>query len=556
MNRQLTRITRIFIITVIVTTVAMLTYSCHSDRREHLAMDRAEQLMETYPDSSLAILDSLDPANIHGRAGKARFALLRSMALDKNYIDTTDFSVLQPAIDYYLSHGNPDQKLRTYYYQGCIYINRNEEDSAMIAFLNGLELNDKVTDSLTLCRLYMSKGVLHYIQNEISEDAKSNLKAGDIAKKIGNTELQLKANIKAWDCFVLLHDKSKADSLKALCIEECNLQHNNLDRLIPQLIIHVNEFGSTKEKRDSLNKYASWGQWTQKNIGVLVHGYSQIGEGKKAMCYLDSVVSPVSRMDSLYYHAIKAEALEAASIYEDALRTYRVYMHLAEEEHAKQLDHNITFVCEQFELEKEKYRQINRRDRIIACAIILVLILTILSIWIFYRLRVQRLITSTLQSKIHELELEESRLTRIIDENAGNRLPSSLRNILKQRVGLLNGIIASEITKNESHSKTFDNWLNAINKDKSEFLASIRETMTAMYPEMMRELVESELTEREIDYVCLYAIGLTGKEIGVYLNNKNHYNIAASIRKKLDINDSHVHIGKFISEMFYSSGRP
>ena len=116
--------------------------------------------------------------------------------------------------------------------------------------------------------------------------------------------------------------------------------------------------------------------------------------------------------------------------------------------------------------------------------------------------------------------------------------------------------IASEITNNDRHAKAFGNWLKAVNQDKSEFLASIRENMTAMYPEMMRKLVGSELTDREIDYVCLYAIGLTGKEIGVYLDNRNHYNIAASIRKKLGINDSRIQIGKFISEMFAKSGKP
>ena len=36
-----------------------------------------------------------------------------SMALDKNYIDTTTFDIIQPAIDYYLSKGNADEKLRT-----------------------------------------------------------------------------------------------------------------------------------------------------------------------------------------------------------------------------------------------------------------------------------------------------------------------------------------------------------------------------------------------------------------------------------------------------------
>ena len=80
-------------------------------------LDAADSLMELRPDSSLIILDSIQPSALNERGLKARYALLKSMALDKNYVDTTTFDVLQPAIDYYLENGTPDEKLRTYYYQ-------------------------------------------------------------------------------------------------------------------------------------------------------------------------------------------------------------------------------------------------------------------------------------------------------------------------------------------------------------------------------------------------------------------------------------------------------
>lgn len=80
-----------------------------SDRR----MDRAESVMNASPDSALLLLDSITPQSLSGSRRKARYALLRSIALDKNYIDTTNFDVLQPAIDYFLMKGSPDEKLKT-----------------------------------------------------------------------------------------------------------------------------------------------------------------------------------------------------------------------------------------------------------------------------------------------------------------------------------------------------------------------------------------------------------------------------------------------------------
>lgn len=62
----------------------------------------AENLMNTKPDSALTLLKNIPVTNIKGKEITAKYALLKSMALDKNYIDTTTFDVLQPAIDYYL----------------------------------------------------------------------------------------------------------------------------------------------------------------------------------------------------------------------------------------------------------------------------------------------------------------------------------------------------------------------------------------------------------------------------------------------------------------------
>ena len=65
-------------------------------------MDMAENFLSSKPDSALTILESIPVTNIKGKKVAARYALLKSMALDKNYIDTTTFDVLQPAIDYYI----------------------------------------------------------------------------------------------------------------------------------------------------------------------------------------------------------------------------------------------------------------------------------------------------------------------------------------------------------------------------------------------------------------------------------------------------------------------
>ena len=79
----------------------------HSDLE--FKLDTAEQLMQNKPDSALYLLSNIPASKIKGKRCKARYALLKSIALDKNYIDTTSFEVIQPALDYYLEYGNADE---------------------------------------------------------------------------------------------------------------------------------------------------------------------------------------------------------------------------------------------------------------------------------------------------------------------------------------------------------------------------------------------------------------------------------------------------------------
>ena len=68
-------------------------------------LDTAESVINERPDSTLAIIKSIDTLSLNSKAMKARYSLLHAMALDKNYIDTTDVNIVMPAVEYYQKHG-------------------------------------------------------------------------------------------------------------------------------------------------------------------------------------------------------------------------------------------------------------------------------------------------------------------------------------------------------------------------------------------------------------------------------------------------------------------
>ena len=50
-------------------------------------LDLAESCMNSYPELALRTIDSIDTRFLLSRSRKARYALLKTMALDKNFID-------------------------------------------------------------------------------------------------------------------------------------------------------------------------------------------------------------------------------------------------------------------------------------------------------------------------------------------------------------------------------------------------------------------------------------------------------------------------------------
>ena len=75
-----------------------ISVGCNRDEKNEASqqMNIAENLLDTAPDSALIILDAIKEDELYNREMKARYSLLKSIALDKNYIDTTTFDVLQP----------------------------------------------------------------------------------------------------------------------------------------------------------------------------------------------------------------------------------------------------------------------------------------------------------------------------------------------------------------------------------------------------------------------------------------------------------------------------
>ena len=124
-------------------------------------LNEAENWMDENPELALSALKTIEPSELEREAHQARYALLYSQALDKNYIDSTNDSLISIAVDYYKDTEEVRPKFFSYYYLGRIYTNANELTKAMLAFMEAEQLVDELGDDYYAGLLYERMGVIY-----------------------------------------------------------------------------------------------------------------------------------------------------------------------------------------------------------------------------------------------------------------------------------------------------------------------------------------------------------------------------------------------------------
>lgn len=534
--------------------------ACSQNREVLDKLELADNLMNTKPDSSLLILESLSQEKLKTKKERARYSLLMSMALDKNYIDTTTFEVLQPAIDYYLKQGTPDEKLRTYYYQGRIYQNQKNEEQALKSFMDAAAYRNEVTDSLTLGNLLVAQATIYISQYKTEEFIKNNLEAADIYSDIGKFNYQLKCFSNAINGLCIIEDKEKADSLINLgsgLVQEHGIGESDL---FTSILTYLLRFGTEKEIATFLNNNQDL-KLDQDDAINFGFGFSKIGENKRALDYLSSIQISENIQDSLKLTAVKTEILENAGLYKEALQEYKTFSSMLERRQYELISKDLLSVERRYEMEKTNMLEIQRKNNVIWIVLTIVFALLIVVGIIYYHYKLgkakNRLINEektilqlekeNLILQITKLEEESYSLKEVIEKQKDIAPP--IKDVLNNRLELLNGLLAKEITNNESYAKSYNKWIETIRKDKTEFMNSNRMAFSASHPALIKYLEERGLTLDEINYTCLYALGLRGKEIGEYLQLKRHYNISSDIRRKLNIDEHETNIGIYIRKL-------
>ena len=152
-----------------------------------------------------------------------------------------------------------------------------------------------------------------------------------------------------------------------------------------------------------------------------------------------------------------------------------------------------------------------------------------------------------LSHRVEQLEDESETLKNLIEDKKD--LPEEVRATLRIRMQMLNALLAGYITDNDQLEKPYDKWVRELTENTDSFMNSNRLAFQASHPKFIKYFEDHGLTNSEINYVCLYAIGLKGKEVGNYIKKRSHVNTSSAIRKKLGIDKYETNIGIYVRRL-------
>ena len=310
---------------------SVLLCSCsRSNDTSRLVYD-IENYIESRPDSALAVLQSLDTRQLHSDKDRAKYALYLSMALDKNYIDKTDFDVLQPAIDYFSKHGSATDKLRTFYYQGIIYFYRNEFESALSSFVVSLEEGENSNDELTKARNLYVQSYIYSTLYDWNKYISTSREASVYYKKNNRYDEYLDCLIRIMRGYDIINNHEKAIEYMKLCEENLQYVSNSTkNSFFSMYLLTLSDDLPISKTEDIISKYLD--NTTENDVHWIsvANAYFRMNNYTKALEYMSLESQPDTPEGRVQYYALLSMIYENLDYSKKSLEAYKKYISISD----------------------------------------------------------------------------------------------------------------------------------------------------------------------------------------------------------------------------------
>lgn len=540
--------------------VVLAAVSCGGSGADGV-LDRAEAIMNERPERALEMLDSLAASGVRGNSVEARLSLLRSMAMDKNAVDTADVSIVLPAIRYYGRRGDELRKAQAYFYYGRILQNGGDDEAALEA-ISKAELYVERTDDLYLRGLIAdSMGQYFEQEYEFKTAISLYLKALNYFKDVDNSLNMRYMHESLSRVYIILDNTSEALDHARVAMDIAELDGNPEDIIETSLklaYVYYSEeqYEPAIELFDRVVDTYCNGILPQSYYMLLSQIYYSLGNMQDARLYAESLLddedvapgayallSRIEEADGNYKKSNEYLNKLIKENFDDELRIKEASIHEADMRYKN----------------RELVRIIEERD---------IRIRYITLIWSLSILTVIAIALSVVQTRRRQLQKKDAELNeyrnRVTTMQEYSRILEKIKDsvpekdeLIESQINILNRLMNILVHSQEEIKLTFYNeFLNLTHKSEegsSAMKAVFLHSFEVQYPEVRRTLKYNypALTDKDIDLYSLIGLGCSTSVIAyLYTTSESYiYNCRMSLRKKLNLSDDRNAFAVHLSEL-------
>lgn len=531
--------------------------------------------MNEHPEDALSIIRHIDRRKIYSSASEARYALLYSQALDKNYVDVTSDSLTAVAVNYYDRHGTKHERAMAHYYQGRVFSNAGNFDAAIRSYSLAEDAASGTDDYYLLGLINNAVGNLYYDQYDLKEALSRDQRAATYFRLAQSPYNEALAYVGMGIVSNLMGDNEgmEKEYQKAIAIYEEIGAINEILPLYEDLVVKTRlDVGDDlfAIKRDLRRYYVKYnkGEIPLHSLGVWQDIYLRAGEldsakmcGKLILKHRKSFTA--HKIAGCYVQLEQTEL--ACGNYKQAYNYARQYIAVMdsinqEKEEALVLELEQKYRNRILNQSYENLKQHNDQQRIIT-GLVLLFSLSLLVAGLLY-LRKWR---ENAALKMREAEAEKESLGRACRElqeqlgTVGDRVDTDdeqerqLFDALEERMVVLrNWVDKAETMKPALFMKSFRDYMT-VNVKSKHALSDLQYVVNRKYFGVVDYLKAHypELRKQDLDLCCLLCFGFSQHGICYLYNYEDigsFYNKRSRLRKKLGLPPERT-LESFIAEL-------
>ena len=525
---------------------ALTFVSCNRHSEHWNTLSNVESYIVEHPDSALIVLEQIDVSELSSKEERAKLALLLSMALDKNYVDKTDFNVLQPAIDYYEDNGSTTEKFQTYYLLGRIYQNQGNDTQAMIAYAQAKELLGGIDDHYLSGQLHTEIGNIYRSNYDYAKSLEAYKTAYAHYTAVGLESYAAYALLDIGLSYWNLEDNAKGiEYINEALQMALKLQDEYLEMVCYQNIVilcdDIDAVGRCGSIVEALVNQYNIEKFGSGSLVAIASYYAEVEEYDRMEEYIGRAWSNTTNAkDSINVYLTQADIFKRTGKPEEALQYFEAGVKLQNREVRSSLKQPIETTQKEYfqqQAEHNAYRLKKDRELYITLGIIALLALIVVAMYIRHRMLSKDLeiskymvLSSELQSAIRDREDRLSAISEHISsqEEAHNTLVSDMHRqiaeLFEKQYELLDKL-SNTYYETQGVSKEKENIFKQVKSEIDKFATDKRavaqlEKIVNTYKRNVIGLVRSEIpniSERDITLLCYIYAGFSAKSISIFI---------------------------------------